>query len=735
MSMKSKILTITFLGIFVGIATNLGLIGAQSNLLSRGAAIHALYVNIFSGLVFSVLLRYAHRVRLKFAEFGALCLIGYILLLIDLQVLYLPEFTHALLGYFLACLGFDLLRWIVAEIIQRHLDPARAASYFSYSSAFFEGGTILVVLILKAYRIVLSPVQTTAIVIACCGICLLLMVWRLVPRHHIEIKFSQTQDTHLPLHAENPRSLTKVFMIMVLVFALIESGEEYLIKVAVQGYLQHYDSIRIMTETYFSLSCALIIVFSFVTGRFTKSRRISPLTLLTLESGLMIVLSLVCLISGSLYAFVMFEVLRRVGEYCLHRPGVQMMLSSLTENLRHQWQAIEKLCTYVVAPLFMALLFSFTSHLPLRQESTVILWILLGSAALLTPLLWRLRNEYVRFLYESIQSGRKSAAIMAAHMLSYLRPRDFVARMNKILNGSPKKLLRKTIIIGLGFAKNENSVEVIQREFHSDKEEIQIAVLDALKVSRKFRAVQFMLNVLLDRPKPKTQRVRLNAMAVIGAMYGRQAIPFLLNGLDQNDTRIIANTLEVLGQFREKDLIPCFKRFCTADNPRVRANALVGLAGFRQTRTEYRTAVRASLKEANPDMMASMLFVIGQRRDQTLCDLVNQIATDNSRAQDPSVTPALVWALVRLRNPLGFARTCEIWTNPDENHSLSGFMHFFSLHTAATRYDLIRHLLEIYPVHSDAIRIAQERLKRSSYDFHEELEYFRICCDTLITSN
>ena len=63
-------------------------------------------------------------------------------------------------------------------------------------------------------------------------------------------------------------------------------------------------------------------------------------------------------------------------------------------------------------------------------------------------------------------------------------------------------------------------------QFHSEREEIQIAVLDALQTSTRYESIQFLANIMMARERSQTLRVRMNAAKMIAALYGRRAIPF-----------------------------------------------------------------------------------------------------------------------------------------------------------------------------------------------------------------
>ena len=68
----------------------------------------------------------------------------------------------------------------------------------------------------------------------------------------------------------------------------------------------------------------------------------------------------------------------------------------------------------------------------------------------------------------------------------------------------PSDVLRKTIILGLGNLDEQESTEVIFEQFHSEREEIQIAVLDALQTSTRYESIQFLANIMMARERSQT---------------------------------------------------------------------------------------------------------------------------------------------------------------------------------------------------------------------------------------
>lgn len=713
------------LGFLLGIATNLGLIGSQSYLLSCADAVYTIYGSIAAGLLFSVFLRYFHLIKLKYAHFSAVSLLVFSCCLLVLTQNWLSGLPKAIMWFLAAMFGFDLLRWIVSELTIRYLDPARANSYFSYLNACFEGGTVLVVLFLKFYGRVLDPNQTLQVILVCCLASLVLIAVQFLPRRNFEIVYSESSADQLSTDGSRLKPLLLFFVIMTLGFAAIEVSEDYLVKIVVKDRLQSYEAIRSMTDNYFSTSCALIVLLSFFTGKAIESKRVSPIRLLGGYAALMAAFSALCFATGYFYLFIAFEVIRRVSEYCLYSPSYQMIMGSFVSHLRPKIKAMHSFYYYVLIPVAMAGVFSLTNHLNIKAETTVVLGLILLSSLTALAALYKFKVRFTSTLYDFIDSGSKAAAIIAAHTLSYIRPKDYVERMSQVLARAPKKLLRKTIVLGLAYANTDDSVEIIEHEFFSDKEEIQLAALDALRVSKKLRATQFMLNILLERARPKTQRVRLNAMAAIGALYGKKAIPFLLNGLDDEDPRTVANALEVLSFFKERELKQVFIRFAESDVPRIKANALLGLSRYRDTRKLFNKIIRQSLTRQDVPLITSLLYIIGKTKASEFRGEVRRIFNNTHLRYDERVINPLTWALTRLNEKSGFDLANEILTVAGSSQ-INSFMHFFSQHDPETRYDIIEHYVNVYSGDIEAIRRVGEILKHSVYDFHEELQYLKV---------
>src|SRR5262249_14112616 len=144
----------------------------------------------------------------------------------------------------------------------------------------------------------------------------------------------------------------------------------------------------------------------------------------------------------------------------------------------------------------------------------------------------------------------------------------------------------------------------------------------------------------------------------------------------------------------------------------------------------FENLVRDSLKKADVALVGSLLFVIGQAREKAFHPDILQMYEVPRLRYDPKLVNVFTWSLIRLDDVHGFNLASEILASGDDNLQQS-FMHFFSLHHAETRYDIINHFVLQTGGNRAAIRQVGDLLKNSVYDFHEELQYLKVYSDSL----
>jgi len=709
---------------------------AEAYLLSEFEPIYAIYIATITSLVFTLSLPRLRLKGIKFARFAALASCAFAIALMILSRLEVDASTTAGVWYATVILSTAFHRWVTTEIIIRHLNPAVVQSHFSYQATSFEVGTVAALGLIMGFPALFSPHDSMLIMVACY---LLIALWLLIqfaPTKNLEVHFEQRRADAAERTPSPPSFAVffTAFASLIFILGALKVTGKYTVTIFLKEELGSYSAIRDVMADYYLVAASIVILLGILSGRWIQRRRTSPLAIIGIHVTAMFIVGSWVAWSGTFAAVMVLAVVRRVGETCAYSPGVHMVVTSFTDRVRIKLRAAHNLYFYPVVGLPLVLLYhAIHKHWRIAEQPLLftLMVILPLGALLLLPLV---RRRLIRGLYDFVEAGTKSASIVAASALSFLRPKDYGARMGNLLSAEPKKVLRKTIILGLGYLKDDpQALDAVMREFNSDKEEIQIAVLDALHVSNHYRAIQFLMNIMLAKELSSSLRVRMNAAAMIAGIYGRKAIPFLLNGLDDHDHRVVANTLEVLALFRDRQLRGYFEQYAQSKVPRVKANAMMGLARFRATRAKYREMVRTVAVSDDNHLLASVLYVIGKLQADRFENELDALC-NSSRLDDPMVRRALAWALTRLDDTRGFELFADLFGQSEEDEAKQdngAYIHFFAQLSRGFRLDLIKYFAMRRSDDEVFFGRFEHKLKHSHFDFHEEISYLRVLRETV----
>lgn len=726
---------ILILGFIFGIATNLNFIGSQAYLLSRMIPVYALYISTASGIIFTLFLNRFFKIHRSFSYFSLFSIVVYAFVLALLNMDAIPGMIRAALWFFLAVFGIAFFRWMANETTIRYLDPARAQSHFSYLITAFEIGIIFSSTMFKLYGNCLTENHIIWLSTSVFGLAIAIFGLQFCPSSNIEIHFT---SKHAEAEGFKEERLYKRFIRMLIIVSIFLGAfkvcEEYLIKVALKESLGSYENIAGMIANYMLISSIAILTASSITGKVVRSKHLSPMIMMGAYVVVLLGAAIATTVERTLFYFVALEVVRRGLEHCFFMPSKQMTISAFVGQFRNRLLAAHNFYYYTAIPIPFIVFFSFPFvHNNIHQKSLVLGMIIICLAVSLY-FLYHLSGRYKDILYSFARSANKTAAVIAVQALSFLKPSDYEKLLLGILKLSPKKVLRKNIILSLAYSHKESMTGAITKEFESDKEEIQMAVLDALNISKNFKSVQFMLHVIRALEKPKSLRVRINATAMIAAIYGKKAVPFLLDGLDDPDARVVANTLETLSTYHDKKLIPIFLRYLDNETARVKANALLGLSHFRSTRDLYRKEVLKILKGKDPNLLSSILFVVGNCRDKYFYDRMIKLRS-SPLFEHENVRRNLAWALLQTGHDEGFEIFDLMLVKKIDKEEELTMMHHFSLMSREMRFDIVKYLARQHVCDDDFIEHFGAKLKSSKYDFHEELEYFNLAVAKLKKQN
>ena len=732
------------MGVLVGAVLSFGRVASEAYLLSTWDPINAIYVATAASVAFTFALPRVNWERIKFARMAGVLTLAFALLLAILTPLEGEAAAlQALLWYFVVIFSTAFHRWVASELVRRHVNPALAQSYYAYLNTAQELGTLVVLLGLlglQSYGTVSPSVAMLVMGVIYIALAALVTV-HFGPTRNLEVVYETGQGNVAVTDLETRQNLkyfVGAFIGLMLVLGAFKVSAAYVVTIALKDeYSSNGTSMATMNAaiqevmtSYYLVASAASIVLSVITGRLVRTRHISPLWLIGTYVVATLGIAIFAGMSDIFIAFIALAVVRRIAATSFLSPGVMMLVSAFAGQIRARLRAAHSLYYYTVASLPLALVYTYTSRAVESQRTlvggTLVVLLLVAIGALLLT-----RRRVIPCLYCLIDEGSRAGAVSAVQALSYLKPPHYSDRMEDLLDMDPRLALRKTIILGLGHVNyNRHTTQTIMGEFKSDREEIQIAVLDALKLSRRYEALQFLAKVMMAKEMSHSLRVRMNAAKVIAALYGRKAIPFLLNGLDDPDERVVANTLEVLSVFRDKNLARYFREYVESSTPRVRANALMGLGRYRSEREAYMFIMQDALVGEDPHMLASVMYVIGALRDYGFATEIDRLLTSDY-VRDPAVNRVMAWTLTRLGDSRGIDLFCEMLAKPLESHTEPPYMHFLAQIPKEVRFDLLKMIAVEYQNRRHVLETVHWKFGTSHLDFHEEVQYFDILLETL----
>jgi hypothetical protein len=713
--------TLLALGALNGAGLTLSRLGSDAYVLSRARPIVALWSTVIAGLLFPFFYRWARARPGKLSHFVAT--FSAIHGLVALAVIsLLPDGAFRAAAWTLiVSFGFLSLRWTTDELTARHLNPAFAKTGFLLNAISYEVGGFFALACVRGLGFSLGPQALSALSLVFEVASAYVCMRTLGAPTALEVKISKRPDAPKPQEIQSYAPFFKVYLGSLFVFGLVRAHQEYATSWVVKNTLVTYDAIRERITSFYLQGAVFTIALLVVGAIVVERQRVSPIRLMYAAIGGTAAALVFAFGVGGVLPFLTLDLVRRSLEGGLFSPAGRMITGSLTGELRWRLGTLGSVFGTSVPLGVAALVLSLKSyfHWPLY----VLFVILAGLLAAAAFLVGRLEQMLVPMLDDLLAHRDKATAVYAADLLSFLRPRDFRERMERVLEVDAREVLRKTVILGLGYARDERAYERITKEFESDREEIQLAVLDALLADRHYRAVQFLVNVVTTKKTAKSLRVRMSATGIVAAIYGKKGIPFLLNGLDDQDERVVANTLEVLSRFREATLRSSFERFLNHPTPRIRANALIGLHAMGADAERVLSAAKDMIASRDPGQVASILYAVGKERLRELHVQV-LVILPSPLSWDPMVRRCIAWALTRLGDSRGYDIFAELFDQ--DAIPAASYMHFFAQLDASERFDVVRSIAVLRAKKPEALARVRSRLEASHFDCHEEEDYFDV---------
>jgi HEAT repeat protein len=719
--------------IFAGLLVNLSFISGQAIFLAETQPQIAALVNIVSLFIFCNLiprLNAAPSRRMRYSRYGVWLFLG-LLFFITCISFFIDKtsdgFTKlSFLGLWVFSLQFfsETSRLVQTELSNRYVNPAQVGSFHYFNLIGFEIGTLLATLIILTTEMEKkSPFYISRISFILAFFWGALVIYRFGHRRQLEVRF-----THRPIDPKLLIPVTRAIFLGFLFFALstgiFRQFQDFqvksMIKTSSVGSAEIFKNILLL----YSFGSLLTILISTIFGILSYRTRLSPFKAIGFAGIFLMLVQVMAFFDPSKETFFFLGASARGLERGIYGPNMTLLLSFFVPFQRLGLRFMHHAVLLTGCGFLFLILSVLQKFHPTGFLLEISPWLtFLGALGMFFVASMSVKN-YSKFFSDSLRGGKVSS-ILSAIGLSYIRPRGYPKLMQELLNENPKKLLRKTIILGLGYSQEEGALETIIKEFKSDKEEIQLAVMEAVRNSKTHKGTNFILNVCLSGRDTHSLSVRLNAALLVSSLFGDNAIALLMIGLEDKDPRIIANSLEALALLRNKNLAEVFKSFINHSTVRVRANALMGLGMLPEHRKIYREEVLRELM--NPSSMPSYLYVIGRVQDVSFKDKLLEIVNDTTEKLSPEelqIQRLLAWSLTQL----GAVEGRLLWWSLlkkeySNNQNTDSLFHFFGQLSQSLRYSCVEEWIKSESSTKSAALNISEILKKSRFDFHDEAEY------------
>lgn len=706
----------------IGGGIYLNYISAQAFLLSIAKPVYIIYLMAVGGAAFGLFLKFNHFGRKKFAIDAFKSTLFYIAVLALLAFGPLPHFALALCWVGISIFAIMFFKWVIISLAIRHLNPGLLQTYFVYIYVAIVTGALTAISMQRYLLTEITPAYLISTIIVIFTALSLLLFVVFCPNKNLEISIGKEEavkSNHFNMVGFKGFSL--IFYIIIFFYGAFEFIENYLARLYFREVLMTFERINETLGTIFMISSACLAILSPILGKLIRTYQPSPIILYALYAIVPAGMAVNCLINPSIASFMALEVSLFLMQDSLFMPALQMMMTSFPPKEREHLFMVDTIGYLVYPNIILAIIFTFTAQEHSLADISPLLLLFIGCAILICTFLVYFRYRLIKLFYTNVGSNNKSVSVLSAQGLSYLKPLNYTSRMIKILKRSPKKLLRKTIIMGLGRCNRIKGIEAIIAEFDSDSEEIQNTVIAALCRSKKLLGVEFIIEVLLGMHPVKSMNVRMNAAAALAEIFGHQALPILLVGLHDKDERVQANVLDILSLFKDEALIHEIEPHLTSKTSRVKANALMAIFPYPKMHEAYNKVVKKMLA-GKPNEVASCLYAIGRMKDKTHLTKILQIAK-SKRASNPMVKRCLAWALTHLEHPKGYSLFEALFSKKYVKEKHEDFLHLYLQLDKEHRFQILEDILLLHPDNAKLHKNIYQHLKNSHFDFHDEIDF------------
>ena len=716
---------------FIGISLSFLLLGAQVAAISHLDPHIALTTFAVANICYALVSNNVGRVGIKFASFASLFGFAIATASVILSIFVANDSSYwcATIWAFGSYFSQPLFRWIAQELANRHANVVDSLKLNRKISQALELGYILPFVL--ALSDVCQPSARGSLWLAALSLSMASFI--------ILINFYVRRKVELPLSSREPPDFANInssykqllFATACFLFAIgtFRLFLEYAVRYQIKGMSNSFEENQKLIGLIYVLSGIGAFMLNQLRGK--KVSKYSPsavkIALLGLFVILLVAISLRKNITGFFVGLAAMEVIARALDrsafaHILHATG-----NTVRGHKKSTFRYIQQSMQFILPAILVFFItnkikseFFREMHLALKLS---LMGVIAASIAALLFFTMRL-DSFLRVMLSEDSKENKTRAILGLEML---RPFDFELILEKILNSSPKKIVAKTAINALSTVNSESSVKLILDQFANGREEIQLAVIQAMRGVRSPTAINFLWRASTGNVGSIAMKARFEATDAMSEIYGAGIVPIIMEGLKDPDARVVANTIDVLAQFYDRRLVQIFSEFSNHPVPRIQANALLALRKYAKSKKAWRDMMIDRFAKSAQNILPSLLYAMGKSGDRGFSDYIRKLATRVENFESVAIIErGVAIALISLLDKKGYELFFDIVTRKVLNRDVEDAIILFGGVNSEARILTIEYLLEEHARSPRRLSLLYSRLKASPLDLHFELALLKV---------
>jgi HEAT repeat protein len=632
--------------LFFGAAFAASFTGSTALVVSELGPFHAFLGQFLGGTIFFIANRFkllhSNKIERRFVQI----LLFHICLLIFINSGLVSTKVMAYIWVSISTFSIASFHWLTSELISRHVEPARVSAFFNYGFAMKSSGALIVLAILKFFIDLTDAKPYIQTEIICYAVGFSLLLYGEVSGLFIPIGVVRKKNEAPPQKALD-RKLSICLILIAMLLFLGRGFEAHALRVILKTGHSDFRSIQQFLALLYISGHGIATVLSLLFSQLSSLQKVSPFKFLKIFHGIILAATAYAFFYPNLKGMLGISVIRYSLLSALVYPALERIYGSIAKHLRVAQRTTQLSIENTIGASFMLVsLPLFDLLAPETEVQSILGCVLLLSVIaeiVIAKVIPIFRSQLIDQLGCQDEDGIRASVIGLGSDQS---PQALAAICN-VGQTTTNLLTLSDTVKALSFFKTRLATSEIINILDKSSESIQLDCLDALTSQKNHEGVNFVINASTGKNLDLGPELRLRAGKNLAKIYGKNAIPLLIDGLSSEHDRSIANSLETLFLFRDPSLIPILKQFLTHSNPRISTNAAMDLFNFRAERSGATKVIEDAAQSGDIARKSSALYAIGFLRHKRFHEIIRTYAAQKDDL-DSRILPPFIWAVIQL---------------------------------------------------------------------------------------